>query len=124
VTPHGVVVVDVVALLLLFSVLRLVRRGRLYVGYGVMFVVLAVATIAIVSVPGVLALVTRLVGAVFPVSALTLVALAIMAFLLVYVLSQLTILANRVATVVQALALERAKADAEHRRRHGADDVP
>lgn len=115
-TLQGALVIDLAALILLLWVLGLVRRGRLYVGYGVMFVLLAVATIVTVSIPRVLGLVTGIVGAVFPASALALIALGAMAFLLVYVLSQLTIVANRLSTLVQELAIQRARDDAAARR--------
>lgn len=115
-TTQGIIVVALAAIVLALWVMNLVRRGRLWVGYGVMFVVAAAASMVTVSVPAVLAVVTALVGAVFPVSALTLIAVIGMAFLFVYVLSQLTILANRVATLVQELGMERARQHLEGRR--------
>ena len=106
-TLQGLVVIDFIAIVLLLWVLNLVRRGHLYVGYGVFFIASLLAIVAIVSVPKLLMVVTRLVGAVFPASALTLVAFSVMGFMFVYVLTQLTILSNRVATLVQELAIRR-----------------
>ena len=82
-----------------------------------MFLVLIVAAMAIISIPGLLVGITHLVGAVFPVAALTLIALCFIVVMLVYILGQLTVISNRLATVVQQLAIERAT---EARRRGNA----
>lgn len=108
-TLHGIVMINLMAAVLVVWVLNLVRRGRLYVGYGVLFVVVSASTAVIVSVPKLLLLVTRLVGAVYPVSALTLLAFGFIALMFVYILTQLTIVSNRLATVVQELALRQAE---------------
>lgn len=110
-TLQGVLVVDVIAVVLAVWVLDLVRTGRLYVGYAVMFVGVFATIVVTVSVPSLLFALTALAGAVFPVSALTLIALTFMAFLNVYVFAQLTILSNRVASVVQELAIRHASPD-------------
>ena len=104
-TLQGIVVLDLLAFVLLCWVVNLVRRGSLYVGYGVIFLLLILSVMIVLSVPGVLAFVTIMVGAVFPASALTLLALCFTVFMLVYVLAQLTILSNRLAMVVQELAI-------------------
>jgi len=52
------------------------------------------------------------IGAVFPVSALTLLALCFIVLMLLYTLTQLTIVSNRLSKLVQELAIERARATA------------
>ena len=98
-----------VALLLTGWVFNLVRQGRLYVGYGVL-VVLAIAggTTALVLAP----LRHRAefaFGALFStvVIAAGLSTMAIVA--LIYVLTQLTIISNRVAELTQQLAILEAR---------------
>lgn len=108
-TLQGVLVVDAIAIILTMWVLNLVRTGRLYIGYAVMFIGVSTMIIVAISVPPVLAMVTAAVGAVFPVSALTMIALALMAYLFVYVFAQLTMLSNRLASVVQELAIREAQ---------------
>ena len=120
-TTQGVLVLDLMGIILLIWVLDLVRRGQLYVGYGVMVVVATLMTIVTLSFPGLLALVTRLVGAVFPASAFTLLALGFIILLLVYILTQLTIISNRLAQLVQELAIQRAREVGE--RRSGQVDI-
>jgi hypothetical protein len=120
-TTQGILVLDLMGIILLIWVLDLVRRGQLYVGYGVLFVVATLMTIVTLSFPGLLALVTRLVGAVFPASAFTLLALGFIILLLVYILTQLTIISNRLAQLVQELAIQRAREVGE--RRSGQVDI-
>ena len=108
-TIQGIVLLDLIGLVLMCWVLNLVRSGRLYVGYGVIFVSSIVGVIILLSVPTLLTRVTHIVGAVFPASALTLLALCFIVFLLVYILTQVTLVANRVALLVQELAILRAR---------------
>ena len=108
-TTQGIIVLDLIGIVLLVWILDLTRRGRLYVGYGALFVVTILSTIVVISVPPVLATVTRLVGAFFPVSALTLLALGFIVLLLVYILTQLTVISDRLAKLVQELAIQQAK---------------
>ena len=114
-TLQGTIVLILIGLAFLLWTLNLVRRGRLYVGYGVIFVLTIIMVIGILAVPGLLTLVTHLVGAVFPASALTLLALCFIVLLLVYILSQMTIISNRVAVLAQELAIRQAREDAARR---------
>lgn len=104
-TFQGVLVISLIVLGLLVWVLNLVRSGRLYVGYGVIFVVGFLVILVTVAVPRLLYGLTALVGAIFPASALTLIALACFTLMFIYVLSQLTILSNRLAILTQELAI-------------------
>ena len=114
-TIQGIIVLNLIGIGLLFWVLHLVRLGRLYVGYGVIFILTILMTIVLLSVPGLLTIVTHMVGAVFPASALTLLALCFIVLLLVYVLTQVTIISNRLAVMAQELAIRQASEDAKRR---------
>ena len=98
-----------VGLLLMAWVFNLVRQGRLYVGYGVL-VVLAIAggTTGLVLAP-LRHRVDYAFGALFStvVIAAFLSTMAIVA--LIYVLTQLTIISNRVAELTQQLAILEAR---------------
>ena len=109
---QGVLVLNLIALALLLWVLNLIRHGRLYVGYGVIFVIATLGTMLLVSVPKLQTVLTHVIGAVFPVSALTLLALCFIVLMLLYTLTQLTIVSNRLSKLVQELAIERARATA------------
>ena len=116
-TTQGILVLNAIGLILLVWMLNLIRRDRLYVGYGVALVALTVAAIAVSSIPTLLNGVRRAVGAVFPASALTLLALVFIMLTLVYLLTQLTILSNRMAALVQELAIQKARENLERSRR-------
>jgi hypothetical protein len=111
-TLQGIVILNLIALALLLWVGNLVRRGSLYVGYGVIFIIVIAGVMITVSVPALLSLVARLVGAVFPVSALTLLALCFIVFMLVYILTQVTVLSNRITVLAQGLAIQQAREEA------------
>jgi hypothetical protein len=113
VTTHGVLILDLIGLALIFLVLNQVRRNRLYVGYGVLFGVAITGACAVLSIPALLFGITRLVGAVYPASAMALVAFCFIVFMLVYILTQVTLLSNRLARLIQELAIERARLDRE-----------
>ena len=108
-TIQGIIVLILIGLALVFWILDLVRRDRLYVGYGVVLILSIIAVVLMLSLPPLLACVTQLVGAIFPASALTLLALCFIVFMLIYVLTQVTIISNRLAAVVQELAVRQAK---------------
>lgn len=109
---RAVLVLDLMGLFFLLWILNLVRHGRLYVGYGVIFIAAILGTMVTLSVPQLLLGVTHLVGAIFPASALTLLALAFIVLMLLYVLSQLTLVSNRLAVLIQELAIERGRESA------------
>lgn len=108
-TTQGVIVLNVIGVLLLVWLFNLIRQARLYVGYGIIFIIAIVATMITVSVPSILMFVTRLVGAFFPASAMTMLAIGFIVFTLVYILTQLTIISNRVSNLVQELAIRQAE---------------
>lgn len=112
-TFQGIIVLILIGLALLVWILDLIRRDRLYVGYGIVFIIAILGVILILAIPSLLMTVTHLVGAIFPASALTLLALCFIVFLLVYILTQVTIVSNRLAAVVQELAIQQAKASVQ-----------
>jgi hypothetical protein len=109
---QGLVLVGLVAVALILLVLDQVRRDRLYVGYGVVLVVAVLGVVGIAFVPILLRALTWTIGAALPGAALLLLSLTFILFVLVYVLTQVTIVANRVAAVVQELAIRGADAPA------------
>ncbi len=111
-TIQGIIVLILIGLALLVWILDLIRRDRLYVGHGIVFIIAILGVILILAIPSLLIAVTHLVGAIFPASALTLLALCFIVFLLVYILTQVTIVSNRLAAVVQHLGIQQAKESA------------
>jgi hypothetical protein len=99
------VFVDVLALVIMVWVFQLVRRDRLYVGFGVIFVIVIAMGGVILTFPatlGPLKAFSALAERSIVVIGLTLVFVVLM---LIYILSQTTLLSNRVARLTQELAL-------------------
>ena len=89
--PRTALIFDAGAVMLVLWTLRLVRRDRLYVGYGVLVLIvlgLSVVTFSFVRL-----------------GMLTVAGLLLASLLFVYILGQLTVLSNRLTQLVQELAL-------------------
>jgi hypothetical protein len=108
-TLAGVLIGVVVGVALLLWVANLVRNDRLYVGYGVIFILGTLAAMLILIVPALRVAVTRASVALLPEASLSVVPLALLTFLMVYVFAQITILSNRVARLTQELAIRNAQ---------------
>jgi hypothetical protein len=102
---QGIILIDLLALGLILLILYLVRTGRLYPGYATLWIASNVALMILVSLPPLLALVTRALGAVFPASALTLLAFFFVFLVLILFSVKLTVLAQRQTELIQILAL-------------------
>jgi len=110
-TTAGVAVSVAIGAVLLLWVVNLIRQDRLYVGYGVIFVIGTVAALVVLLIHALLAGMTRASEALLAVPALSLVPLALFTFLMVYVFAQITILSNRVRRLTQELAIRNARED-------------
>ena len=106
-TTQGILVTNVILFFMVFLVVYLVTQHKLYIGYAVIWLVLIATAMVVISVKPVLRVFTLLMGAVFPVSALTLGALALIFLALIYFSSQLSILSERLATMAQFIANEK-----------------
>lgn len=103
-----VVIVDAVGMLLIAWLVQLVRRDRLYVGYAVIFVLVIGAGMALLTVPGALAPLEWIATVVQRAPALVGLALAFVVLMLIYILSQVTLLSNRLTMLTQELAIREA----------------
>lgn len=113
---HGIVLLDVVGLILIVTVVNLVRTRQLTVAYGVVWLTALVVMTIVVSCPPLLALVTRAVGAIYPASALTLLALVLAFGMLIFFSVQLSAISARQVELVQALALSELRSKEVHAR--------
>jgi hypothetical protein len=110
-TLLGTFVLDALGLLLVLWLLNLVRLGRLYVGYGLVLVLSIVGTLCVASVPPARAAASGMLRALFPGAEIVVVACGAFLLLLVYVLTQITLIMNRLSTLVRELALREAQRD-------------
>jgi hypothetical protein len=117
-TPRSAFVFDAGACLLAVWTLRLVRRDRLYVGYGVIVLLGLAVEVIFASFGRVRSGLMWFTDATTSLAALGVVAALIAALLAIYVLSQLTVLSNRLTQVVQELAITPLDAAVGHDQPH------
>ena len=108
-TGVGVVAAMALGIILLLWVINLIRRDRLYVGYGVIFVGGTIAALVVLDIRPLLDAVTPASVALLPVASLSLIAIVILILLIVYVFIQITVLSNRVTKLTQELAIRNAR---------------
>lgn len=105
-TIQGIILIDFCAVLLMLLIVNLVRTGKLYVGYAVFWLLVLVALIVILTSPSLLSLVTNVVGAIYPVSALSLLAFIFIFLLLVFFSVQLSTLSARQLRLIEQMAIK------------------
>jgi hypothetical protein len=108
VSPLALVAVGVVCAALLVLVLDQLRRDRLYVGYAVAVMAVMVVVLTAATVPLLVPSLAQALGALLPGTALVLLIITFSLFVLVYVLTQVSLVANRVAAIVQEMAIRNA----------------
>ncbi|MEO8361753.1 MAG: DUF2304 family protein [Vicinamibacteria bacterium] len=106
-TTLGSLILFLAAVLLGGWILDLVRRGRLYVGYGIVLLALVVLVTAFAVVPILRAFALALLLSLYPSEPVAVIGLAAVLLLLVYLLHQISVLSDRVATLTQELAIKR-----------------
>lgn len=102
---QGTIIIDILGVGLILGIIQLVRIGRLYAGYAALWMFAATCLLVLVSIPPLLGLLTSALGAVFPVSALTLLAFVFVFLVLILFSVKLTILTERQTRLIQNLAL-------------------
>ena len=101
----SVLIVDAIGLLTIVWLFQLVRRDRLYVGYGVIFVFVIFVGLVLLTLPGTRRPLDWLGELASRAPALVALGLAFVTLMLIYVLSQVTQLSNRLTTLTQELAI-------------------
>ena len=102
---QGIVFIDFLGLALIVLIINLIRTKKLHVGYAVIWFLAVVTLMVIVSVPPLLEILPRVVGAVFPASALSLLAFVFIFLVLIFFSVQLSIISARQVELAQAIAL-------------------
>jgi hypothetical protein len=122
-TTQGVVLIDLMGLALVVLLINLVRTQKLYVGYAVIWLVAVAGMMLTISFAPLLRFVTRAVGALFPVSALSLLAFVFIFGTLIFFSVKLSVLSARQTELIQLIALKGLLEDTNDRtlRRDSAD---
>jgi len=103
---QGIILLDIVGLGLIILILNLIRTKVLHIGYAVVWFLAVIGPMIIVSVPSLLSLLPRVVGATFPASALSLLAFLFIFLILIFFSVQLSIMSARQIEIIQAIALQ------------------
>lgn len=101
----GVLLIDAIGVLTIVWLFQLVRRDRLYVGYGVIFVLVIAAGLILLSFPAARGPLAWLGDLASQAPALVALGLAFVTLMLIYVLSQMTQVSNRLTRLTQELAI-------------------
>jgi len=104
-STQGIILIDLIGFGLIVLILNLVRTHALYAGYAAVWLLAVAALMIMISIPQLLAAVTVAVGAIYPASALSLLAFIFIFVMLVFFSVQLTLLSTRQVKLIQALAL-------------------
>jgi hypothetical protein len=102
---QAVIAADLIIAALSLFVIILLSRGKLYVGYAVIWLMGLLGAGVLATVEPLRLLFTALVGALFPVSALTMLAFGFVFLLLIYFSVQVTLLGDRVTQLAQHIAI-------------------
>jgi Uncharacterized conserved protein (DUF2304) len=105
-TTQGIIIIDLAGLALIALIVNLVRTRKLYVGYAAIWLLSTAGLLLTVSIPALLDAVTEAAGAVFPVSALTLLALIFIIVMLIFFSVKLTTLSEHQTELIQTFALK------------------
>ncbi len=119
---QGILFVDLVGLALIVLMINLLRTHRLNVGYSLTWIAATLAAMVIVSVPSLLDLLPRLVGAEYPASALSLLAFLFIFLVLIFMSVRLSHLSARQIELVQMLSIDRVDDRSDHMTDEGAED--
>lgn len=110
-STQGIILLDLLGIGLLTLILNLVRIKKLAIGYAVIWLLSIGAMIITISLPPLLFFVTRVVGATFPASALSLLAFFLVFVMLIFFSMQLSILSARQIELIQRIALDELAAE-------------
>ena len=108
---RGQAFIVIVSILVILYVLNALRRRRINEEYCLWWIFIMVATDVLVLWQGLLMKITHLVGALVPISALTLFALILVLAILIYFSMKISVLTNQVKELIQSAALQKKEYD-------------
>jgi hypothetical protein len=102
---QGRILIFMLGVALLALVINLVRTQRLHAGFGVVWLGATMNLMVLVAFPSLLDLITKAMGAIFPASALSLLAFVFIFVVLIFISVQLSRLSTRQVEMAQYLAM-------------------
>ena len=112
--PQGRLLLVAVAFVMSAVVVHMLRRRRLHEEYALVWLGMLAVMLLVVASRGTLFLVTRLVGAKYPASALTLISLAVIFLFLILYSTRISVLSDKVVRLTQELAILRSEREQGH----------
>jgi hypothetical protein len=108
---QGIIFIDLLGVAFMMLILNLVRTKRLHIAYATIWFLAVLALMVMVSIPPLLYLLPRLMGAIYPASAISLLAFVFIFLVLIFFSMQLSAISARQVAIIQALALQELLAD-------------
>jgi hypothetical protein len=108
---RGQLLIVGVSILLIVYILDALRRKRINEEYCLWWIGIMIITDVLVLNQGLLLRITRLVGALVPISTLTLLALIFIVAMMVYFSIKISVLSNQVKELIQTVALQKSEID-------------
>jgi hypothetical protein len=103
---HGILFIDLLGLVIIGLIINLVRTHKLNVGYAVVWLLALIGLMITISFPPLLEFITRSVGAIYPASALSLLAFVFIFLVLIFFSIQISMISFRQNELIQYIALK------------------
>jgi uncharacterized membrane protein (DUF106 family) len=102
---HGVIFIDIISLGFILLIVNLLRNHRLTQGFALIWLFAIASLMVIVTFPPVMDLVTLAVGAIFPASAISLLAFVFIFLMLIVISMHISIISKRQVDLIQSMAI-------------------
>jgi len=102
---HGVIFIDLVSLGFILLIINLLRNHRLTQGFALIWLFAIASVMVIVTFSPVMDMVTLAVGAIFPASAISLLAFIFIFLMLIVISMHISIISKRQVDLMQSMAI-------------------
>jgi hypothetical protein len=103
---QGIIFIDALSVVFILLLLNFVRKKKMNISYAIIWFLSVLALMVIISVPSLLTLLPKLMGATFPASALSLLAFVLIFLTLIFFSVQLSAITSRQIELAQAIAIQ------------------
>ena len=103
-STQGIIIIDILAVGLIILIINLLRNKKLTTGYALIWLISVGTMLIILNIPPFLDFVTKVVGAVYPASALSLLAFVLIFMILIFFSVQISILSARQVDMIQEIS--------------------
>ena len=103
-STQGIIIIDILAVGLIILIINFLRNKKLTTGYALLWLISVGAMLIILNIPPFLEFVTKVVGAIYPASALSLLAFVLIFMILIFFSVQISILSVRQVDMIQEIS--------------------